>query len=254
VFWDIYTGPVRLAYDYMQDEAACYLQDSWQDKVLSELAGVDEDKLGQVMIGEGGLVWNYVDNEANPFLKKKYRKGYVPNKVDGRVMPWNDGFMRFINNADDGRGVVGNEFTVRISALPTGINQNATISPYATYLDLHCADGIQTLANYNYSASTDFLWSLSKCGNTTLRIEVGEYSLRKEYPGRKGFAKFLADFRDGRRVFSVDEFPESASKLRNASVKSIDVHYKITGQEPVIRMLKSVPLAAPKQVIGCWSS
>lgn len=254
IFWDLYTGPVRLAYDYMREEAACYLQDSWQDKVLAELAGVDVEKRGQVLIGESGLVWGFVDNDAKPFLRKKYRKGYIPNVVEKHSMPWNSDFMRFVNNADDGRIIVANEFTVRISALPTGINQSATISPYATYLDLHCADDVQTLANYNYTASTDFVWSLSKCGNTSLRIEVGEYSLRKDYKGRKGFAKFLADFRDGRRVFDVDEFPENASKLRNASVTSIEVHYKITGQEPVIQMLKSVPLGPPKQAIACWSN
>ena len=253
LFWDLYSGPVRLAYDYMQQEAACYLQEGWQDKVLAQLAGVDEDKLGEVLIGEGGLVWSYVDKDAAPFLKKKFKKGYIPNEVNGKVMPWKDDFMQFINNADDGRLIVGSEFTVHISALPTGINQSAKISPYATYLDLHCADGVQTLANYNYSASNDFKWSLRKCGNVTLRIEVGEYSLRKEYTGRKGFSKFLADFRDGRRVFSVDEFPENVAKLKNESVKAIDVHYRITGQEPVIQMLKSVPLAPPKEAIECWA-
>jgi type VI secretion system protein ImpL len=254
IFWDLYTGPVRLAYDYMKEEAACYLQDSWQDKVLAELVGVDQDKLGEVLIGDGGLVWSFVEADAEPFLRKKYKKGYIPKIVNGRSMPWESDFMRFVNNADSGRIIVANEFTVRISALPTGINQSATISPYATYLDLHCADGIQTLANYNYTASNDFVWSLSQCGNTSLRIEVGEYSLQKSYKGRKGFAKFLADFRDGRRVFNVDEFPENASKLRNASVTTIDVQYKITGQAPVIQMLKSVPLAPPKQAIACWSS
>jgi type VI secretion system protein ImpL len=254
IFWDLYTGPVRLAYDYMKEEAACYLQDSWQDNVLAELAGVDQEKRGEVLIGDGGLVWKYVETDAAPFLRKKYRKGYITKSVNGRSMPWDSDFMRFVNNADEGRIIVANEFTVRIGALPTGINQSATISPYATYLDLHCADGIQTLANYNYTASRDFVWSLSKCGNTSLRIEVGEYSLRKDYKGRKGFAKFLADFRDGRRVFDVDEFPENASKLRNASVSSIDVHYQITGQEPVIQMLKSVPLTPPRQAIACWSN
>lgn len=254
LFWSLYTGPVRLAYDFMREEAACYLQEGWQDKVLAELAGVDDDKLGTVLIGQGGLVWNYVDKDAAPFLKKKFKKGYIPNEVKDQVMPWQTDFMQFINNADEGRLIVGSEFTVHISALPTGINQSAKISPYATYLDLHCADGVQTLANYNYSASNDFKWSLSKCGNVTLRIEVGEYSLRKEYNGRKGFSRFLADFSDGRRVFTVDEFPENVAKLKNESVQAIDVHYRITGQEPVIQMLKSVPLSPPKEAIVCWSS
>ncbi|MCK5667095.1 MAG: hypothetical protein KAI17_26595, partial [Thiotrichaceae bacterium] len=87
----------------------------------------------------------------------------------------------------------------------------------------------------------------------TLRIEVGEYSLRKTYSGRKGFALFLVDFRDGRHIFRPNDFPEQASQLKNASVKAIDVNYKITGQRPVIQVLTSVPLSPPKQVMACWS-
>jgi len=254
IFWDLYTGPARIAYDYMRQEAACHLQTTWEDNVLTGLVGVSEEKLGQTMIGEGGLVWTYVDNEAEPFLKKKYRKGYVTNAVNSNSVPWEPNFIRFINDADEGRSIVAGEFTVKISALPTGINQSASISPYATYIDLHCADEIQTLANYNYSASNDFIWSLEKCGDVTLRVEVGEYSLRKTYAGRKGFALFLSDFRDGRRIFTPDDFPEQSSQLKNASVKAIDVNYKITGQRPVIQTLTAVPLSPPDEVITCWTS
>ena len=254
LFWDLYTGPARLAYDYMRQEAACHLQANWEDKVLAGVVGVNEEKLGSTLIGEGGLVWNYVDNDASPFLAKKYRKGYLSNIVNSNSLPWEDEFITFVNNADDGKSIVAGEFTVKVSALPTGVNQSATISPYATYLDLHCADDVQTLANYNYSASKDFVWSIEKCGLATLRIEVGEYSLRKTYPGRKGFSLFLADFRDGRHVFKAEDFPEQLSQLENASVKAIDVNYKISGQGPVIKMLTAVPLSPPKQVMACWAN
>lgn len=252
LFWDLYTGSVRLAYDYLQEEAACHLQSNWEDKVLSGIVGVNDDKLGVTLIGEGGLVWNYVDDLALPFLSKKYRKGYIPNIVNKESLSWDSEFIKFINNADEGRNIVASEFTVKISALPTGINQNAAISPYATYIDLHCADNVQTLANYNYSASNDFVWSLEKCGDTTLRIEVGAYSLMKTYSGRKGFASFLADFTDGRHIFVPDDFPEQSSQLKNSAVSAIDVNYKIKGQRPVIQMLTSVPLSPPTQVISCW--
>jgi len=254
LFWDLYTGPARLAYDYMRQEAACHLQTNWEDKVLAGIVGVNEDKLGLTLIGEGGLVWNYIEKDASPFLTKKYRKGYLSNIVESNSLPWETDFITFINNADDGKGIVAGEFTVKISALPTGVNQSATISPYATYLDLHCADDVQTLANYNYSASKDFIWSIEKCGFVTLRIEVGEYSLRKTYSGRKGFSLFLSEFRDGRHVFKPEDFPEQASQLTNSSVKAIDVNYKITGQRPVIQMLTAVPLAPPKQVMTCWAN
>ncbi len=253
LFWDLYTGPVRLAYEYMREEAACYLQDSWEDKVLAGLEGVSTEKLGETLIGESGLLWDFTDNEAAPFLRKRLNKGYVSAVVDNQRMGWDSGFIRFINAADAGRKIVGGEFVVNISALPTGINQSALISPYATFIDLHCADGVQTLANYNYLAAHDFNWSLKSCGDVTLRIEVGEYSLRKQYTGRKGFARFLDDFRDGRRIFSIGEFPEFESQLRNEQVQAIDVNYEITGQEPVIQTLQSVPLKPPSNAITCWA-
>ena len=254
LFWDLYTGPVRLAYEFMRQEASCHIQTDWEDNVLASVVGVNEDKLGVTLIGEDGLIWNYVNKSASPFLNKKYRKGYVPTIVNKNSLSWQPEFIRFINDADEGRNIVAGEFTVKISALPTGINQSSSISPYATYLDLHCADDVQTLGNYNYSASNDFIWSLEKCGDVTLRIEVGEYSLRKTYAGRKGFALFLSDFTDGRKIFIPSDFPEQASQLANSSVKAIDVNYKIKGQRPVIQMLTAVPLSPPKQVIACWSN
>ncbi len=252
IFWDLYTGPVRLAYEYMQQEAACYLQTSWEDKVLAGLEGVSEEKIGETMIGEGGLLWNYTDNDAAPFLKKKLKKGYISARVKNNGLDWQPEFIQFVNSADVGRKIVAGEFVVSIGALPTGINQSARISPYATFIDLHCADGVQTLANYNYFASTDFNWSLAKCGDVTLRIEVGEYSLRKQYTGQKGFSRFLADFRDGRRIFTIKEFREFESQLRNEKVQAIDVNYEIKGQEPVIQMLEDVPLRPPVDAISCW--
>lgn len=252
LFWDIYSGPVRLAYQYMQEEAACYLQTEWEDKVLAEIDGVSADKLGQALIGEGGLVWSYTDTQAAPFLRKRHSKGFIPEVNKKTSMNWEPGFIDFVNDADSGRQIVGGEFTVKISALPTGINQSAQISPYATFIDLHCAEGVQTLANYNYSNSKEFKWALSSCGDVTLRIDVGEYTLRKQYTGQKGFSKFLADFRDGRRIFTINEFPEFESQLRNEKVQAIDVTYEIQGQEPVIKMLRAVPLDPPRQAIACW--
>ena len=253
LFWDLYTGPVRLAYEYMREEAACYIQSSWEDKVLAGLEGVSAEKTGETLIGETGLLWDFTTSDAAPFLQKKLKKGYISTRVKNIGLDWQAPFIEFVNNAENGRKIVGGEFVVSIGALPTGINQSALISPYATYIDLHCADGVQTLANYNYFASSEFNWSLAKCGDVTLRIEVGEYSLRKQYTGQKGFSKFLAEFRDGRRIFSVKEFPDFESQLRNENVQAIDVNYEIKGQEPVIQMLEAVPLNPPVKAIACWA-
>ena len=252
IFWQLYTGPVKLAYDYMEEETGCYLQQAWEDNVLAELEGVEQNRLGNILIGEQGLVWKYVNEQAAPFLRKRFQKGYLPARVGKYELAWTKPFMRFINAAAAGRFIVGNEFVVKIDALPSGVNQGARISPYATFLDLHCAGGVQTLANYNYSVSREFNWSLEKCGDVNLRIDIGQLRLMRTYKGVKGFSNFLLDFRDGRKVFVPEDFPEQASQLINEGVSGIDVNYAISGQEPVIKVLDAVPLTPPPTVQQCW--
>ena len=254
IFWDLYQGPVKLAYEYMQQEASCYIQEQWEDQVLVQMEGVTEKNIGNTLIGTEGLLWKFTEGPAAPFLKQKSRKGYIPTRVEKKSIKWDDDFLAFLNNASSGRHIVGGNFEVTINALPTGINQSAKISPYATFIDLHCAEGVQTLANYNYSASNTFKWSLAECGDVTLRIEVGEFSLRKAYEGQKGFPRFLADFRDGRKIFNVKEFKEFRSALENESVSAIDVNYEFRGQNPVIKMIEAVPLLAPPTATACWTN
>ena len=253
IFWDLYQGPVRLAYEYMHEETSCFIQEEWEDKVLVQLDGVTEKNVGTTLIGEQGLLWAFTEGTAAPFLKPKNKKGYVPTRVNKKSIEWDHKFISFVNNASDGRHVVDGEFEVKINALPTGINQRAKISPFATFIDLHCAKGVQTLANYNYSASNTFKWSLLECGDVTLRIEVGEYSLRKTYEGQKGFPRFLADFRDGRRIFYPKEFEEFESALTSEAVSAIDVNYEFVGQNPVIKTINTVPLEAPPVATKCWT-
>ncbi len=252
VFWNLYMGPLYVAHDFMREEAACHLQDKWQDDVLAGIEGVTKNKLGNTLIGEQGLVWSYVEGDGAPFLSKRFKKGYLANDLSGKRIRWAPEFMDFINEAAAGRYIVGSDFSVKINALPTGVNQNAKISPYATFLTLHCADGVQELANYNYPGSTEFKWSLETCGDTTLQVELGHVTLRKQYLGPKGFSKFLADFRDGRRIFVAEEFPAQVSQLKNENVLAVDVNYEIFGQKPVIQMLDSVPLQAPQRITYCW--
>jgi type VI secretion system protein ImpL len=252
VFWHLYSGALRVAYEYMREETACHLQDQWDKTVLSELEGVATNKIGNALIGEGGLVWKYIDGNAVAFLQKRQLRGYQPAQVNGKSIPWTTEFMEFANNGSVGRNLVNGEYTVRLSAFPTGVNQSASTSPYSAILNLQCADGVQTLPNYNYNAIKDFKWSLEKCGDVTLAVQIGQLTLRKEYKGEKAFPQFLTDFRDGHKVMVAEEFPDLQAQLRNLNVRAVDVNYQISGQDPLIQILRSVPLAAPSTVTTCW--
>ena len=253
-FWDLYTGPLRMAYDYMQQETSCYLQQKWEQDVIGELETVAPNKRGNALIGETGLVWQYVEETAAPFLKPRGARGYVPIDVDGDRVRWSRRFIDFVNQARGGRQIVGAEFSVRINALPTGVNLEAAVAPYATYLQLHCAEEVQTLANFNYSVGRDFVWSLEKCGDVSLSIEIGPVTLLKQYTGRKAFPTFLAELQDGRRVFTTEDFPNQAEQLRIENIKAIDINYEVRNQEQVLKVLDSVPLTPPLDVAPCWDS
>jgi len=254
LFWELYTGPLEVAYDFMMKEGSCELQDRWENDVLASLEGVEQNRLGSLIVGETGVLWGFLNGDAQSFVTRQLNRGYVPVEVKGRTMTLGDDFYSVLNNASNGGIIVGNQFDVSIRTLPSGTNAGASIAPYATFLNLHCSDGVQTLANYNYPSERTFNWALEQCGDTSLTIEIGQMRLTKNYPGVKGFARFLDDFRDGRFLFSASDFPSSEAQLRQANVSQIDINYQIVGQRPVIQSLSTVPLSLPPQIASCWPS
>jgi type VI secretion system protein ImpL len=252
VFWHLFTGPIHATYDYMQNESSCELQDRWQNDVLAALDGVSGNQIGNLVVGEGGVLWNYLQNDLAPFVEKKYKRGIVRANVSKRSIGLTEELLEVLNQAENGKFIVGNTFDVKVNALPTGANPGAEIQPYATFVDLYCSDGTQTLANYNYPTQHSFKWALETCGDTTLRIEIGQLTLMKNYVGVKGFSKFLKEFQDGRHIFSATDFPNQQAQLSNSNVSFIDVNFEIRGQKPVIQMLDSVPLQLPEMAAHCW--
>ncbi len=252
VFWHLFTGPMHATYDYMQSESSCELQDRWQNDVLAALDGVSGNQIGNIVVGEGGVLWNYLQNDLAPFVEKKYKRGIVRSNVSKRSIGLTEELLEVLNQAENGKFIVGNSFDVAVNALPTGANPGAQIQPYATFVDLYCSDGTQTLANYNYPTQHNFKWALETCGDTTLRIEIGQLTLMKNYVGVKGFSKFLKEFQDGRHIFSASDFPNQQAQLNNSKVDFIDVNFEIRGQKPVIQMLDSVPLQLPEMAAHCW--
>jgi len=252
VFWHLFVGPMHAIYDYMENESSCELQDRWQNDVLAAMDGVGGNQVGNLVVGEGGVLWKYLDTELSPFVQKKYKRGIVRANVAQRSLGLTEELLEVLNQAENGKFIVGNTFDVAINALPSGTNPGASIQPYATFVDLYCSDGTQTLANYNYPTQHTFKWALETCGDTTLRIEIGQLTLLKNYVGVKGFSKFLKEFQDGRHIFTSSDFPNQQAQLENSAVNFIDVNFEIRGQRPVIQMLESVPLQLPEVAAHCW--
>ncbi|HEU5398693.1 MAG TPA: hypothetical protein VFV77_05400, partial [Gammaproteobacteria bacterium] len=252
-FWTLYTGPLRLLYQFMQQETACYLDQQWSANVLTQTEGVEESKLPDLLIGKSGLVWSYTGKTAAPFLSNKYQAGYVPVHVDKQAIPFDPSFLGFLNRALEGAQLVEGNQAVTLATLPTNVNTGAKILPSNVMLTLQCASGMQELDNYNFKATQTFNWTVGGCGDTVLRIFLGPLVLTRVYSGLKGFPQFLEDFKDGEHVFGPEDFPDDREELEHDGVSAIRVRYAITGQKPVILALKAVPLEAPLEVAKCWA-
>ena len=245
------SGPLQFLIKYVSMETACSLQNDWEDIVLGEIQGVSKDKLPVLLFGKEGVVWKFVNGPASPFLGRN-QKGYFAKKAKGSHIPFKNDFISFLTRGSEAKTSIQSEYTVEIKALPIDVNDNAKEEPHAVVLELWCAKGKTRLENYNYPTIKTFVWSTQDCGDVILKINFQGLSLVREYTGRYGFPLFLADFRDGSRIFTPDDFPKFKGILEKMNVSKIKVIYEFKDSAPVIKLLKKVPQKIPEIIARCW--
>ncbi len=251
-FWDLYAGPLDVIVHYMRREAACALQRRWNDKFLVEIENVPDYKVKELIFGPEGKLWSFLEDEASPFIKRVYGKGYVPVQVLGRSLPFRPAFLSFISMGKDFKQASKDRYPVSIKALPTSANETARLQPNAVLLKMTCADKAQELNNYNFRIDKTFEWS-DDCGEVSLTIEIENLTLKKVYPGADGFVSFLTDFKYGSRKFTPADFPENAADLEQLDVEYIEVQYEISGHDEIMAVQEVKPDAAPpKTIVACW--
>jgi type VI secretion system protein ImpL len=250
-FWELYAGPLTLIQRFEISEAACYLQDLWENKFLTAIEGVPDYKLPSLMYGAGGKLWQFLDAEARPFVSQRFGSGYVANRVGDTALPIRTEFLEFASRGRDGVQEKLDSYPVSITAKPTSVNPEAQALPQKTVLQLECTDRTDEIINFNFPAGATFNWS-DACRNTKVSIDVGGLLLEKRFEGPDGFARFIAEFRGGAKRLQITDFPEFSEKLSAIGVKYIDVHYQFKGEEPLLTSASTVPLIAPMQIADCW--
>ncbi len=252
-FWAVFTGPVTLFRDYMTSEAACELQERWENRFLAGLQGVPAYKKSDFLYGEGGHLWTFKDAELNAFVKPRFGAGYVPVQASGQAFPLDLGLLEYLSRGDDFKKQQQGQYTVIVKSRPTSANPEARYLPRRTVLDMQCEAGSVQLENLNFAQDKAFVWSQS-CSDTSLLINVGRYTLEKRYSGSQGFALFLKDFQSGQKRYVPADFPLLEDRLKEYKIKYIDVRYQFRGQRPVIRTLAASELRPPRYIADCWSS
>lgn len=245
------SGPLNFLIYYVSMETACSLQHEWEDIVLGGIQGVAPEKLPQLLFGQSGVIWKFVNGPAAPFLGRN-QYGYFAKKARGARIPFKSEFFTFISQGAQVSTSVQDSYNVQVKALPIDVNDEAQKEPYEVALELQCSNGKIRLENFNHPVSQVFIWSPNDCGDVTLQIYFEGLVLTKQYKGHGGFPRFLADFKYGSKTFTPDDFPQSKGILQKMKVKEIKVSYEFVDNKPVINLLEKVPRTVPTVIVSCW--
>ncbi|MBF0527907.1 MAG: hypothetical protein HQK55_01290 [Deltaproteobacteria bacterium] len=253
LFWHLLYGPLKFLLAYTTHEAACELQLNWEGSVLATVADMPPDKVKTTLFDqEKGLAWKFVTGPAAPFIGRSSQGFYARSCLD-QEFPFLKPFLGFLDMGASGNQVLLPEYQVNIKTRPVSVNRGALLAPYQVIVTLDCAQGPQTLDNYNYPASQDFKWQPDKCGTVTLKIIFSDFTLTGRYEGPTGFPDFLEDFRHGTKVFTPEDFPDQKDDLNNLRVSEIRLTYIITDSEPVRKLLLYQPYFVPQQITECYT-
>jgi type VI secretion system protein ImpL len=257
VFWQLLKGPFDFLWTYVRKESACQLQSMWDEQVLAATMGMSPQQAMPVLVGPDGLAWRFIKGPAAPFLKGN-TYGYSAKTALGGSLPLQNSLFSFLGKGAQAQAAVMSmgrpqSFNIGIKGLPTDANNEATIKPHSTRLELQCGGNSQTLVNNNYPVSRTFSWSPDSCGDVVLQIEVGDVVLNRHYMGQEGFPSFIKDMRGGHRTFSAGEFPGEMRALQRMGVKYITVNYRFIGSGPVLKQTATLSGQAPRSIAQCWS-
>lgn len=255
IFWKLLTGPIEFMWTFVRMEAACHLQNQWEQTVLAEVQPVGGTQATQLLLSPEGPVWKFVKGPAAGFISWGLQRGYFPKEALGGAMPFEPSFFAFLRQSAAGRQAAASKpnYKITIDGLPTDANPDARIIPKKTRLEIQCGGAVQTIINENYPVRANFNWSPESCSDVLFQIEVSDLVLTKKYSGSLAFAEFLQDFRGGQRTFYPAEFPAERAGLEALGIKTIRVNYLFSGDHrSAIAQIGSLPGQAPRNIVRCW--
>ncbi len=253
-FWAVFTGPTGLLQMFMRKESGCELNQRWADDFLFQLYGVPEYKLSQVVYGETGLLWSYIDEQLTPYLRKGVSGSYGLQRAAGKTMPIDNQFIKYLSQAKDSMTVQQFEsFNLGVTIAPTSVNEKSMLYVSSTQLTLHCADAEQVIVNRNFIDTQPISWQQT-CNRLDLQFQVGNRTLIREYKGRKGIIEFLQAFSSGKVRFDAESFVQHFYLLQQYQVRHLDVSISVAGGDKLLKHLTHTPPAPPQTISQCWSS
>ena len=267
--WVLLRGPLNTMTRYSYKQAACTMQSEWNNNVIYPTKlGATEVENFEKTYGAQGTLWKFIDQSAKPFITVD-GSDFKNISTSGWTLQWQDNFINFLNNAagkkrardaaikkaeledklanarDKARLAEietridqinksqekfnSSNYIVKLASQPVQTTGAASQLPFGVGLTLNCSTGPQTMTQLNFKTLQNFNWNPNTCGDTELKIFVGQSVLTKTWPGKYGFGNFLSEFRSGKKSYTAKSFPEKSDVFTQFNIQKIDVSFTMVG-------------------------
>lgn len=241
-------APLLFATGTATAEAARNLQQRWSTEVVGPVEGLQDEALQQALIGEGGLLWTFVADAAQPFLRPA-ASGYAPASALGMRFPLSPAFLSLLSETPQHIAVYPASYPVRVGFSPVTVNPKARAYPRGLSLRMDCGGEPLRADAYNYQGTALFDWSPEQCGNLTLAILFDGFTAEKVYDSPLGFARFADQAAAGIMEFTPSDFPTVQQQLENLGITRLRTRFRIEGGEAVRERLHALPSALIRSIL-----
>ena len=241
-------APLLFAAGTATAEAARNLQQRWSTEVIGPVEGLQDEALQQALIGEGGLLWTFVADAAQPFLRPA-ASGYAPASALGMRFPLSPAFLSLLSETPQHIAVYPASYPVRVGFSPVTVNPKARAYPRGLSLRMDCGGEPLRADAYNYQGTALFDWSPEQCGNLTLAILFDGFTAEKVYDSPLGFARFVDQAAAGIMEFTPSDFPTVQQQLENLGIARLRTRFRIEGGEAVRERLHALPSALIRSIL-----
>ena len=241
-------APLLFAAGTATAEAARNLQQRWSTEVVGPVEGLQDEALQQALIGEGGLLWTFVADAAQPFLRPA-ASGYAPASALGMRFPLSPAFLSLLSETPQHIAVYPASYPVRVGFSPVTVNPKARAYPRGLSLRMDCGGEPLRADAYNYQGTALFDWSPEQCGNLTLAILFDSFTAEKVYDSPLGFARFVDQAAAGIMEFTPSDFPTVQQQLENLGITRLRTRFRIEGGEAVRERLHALPSALIRSIL-----
>jgi type VI secretion system protein ImpL len=231
VFWPLLQCPILFVWRVILEEASFAVQERWNDLLL-EVKDLPPSQKHELLYGKEGRAVAFVKGPASVFLQRR-GEDYTRRRLLESEMPFTEAFLLYLKQTRVGLPTPVPEVAKRrvlIRATPPSLEASGDLKSARTELILDCDTGRQVLETVDTSTELTFIWSVTSCAETILRLHLAEVSGQALEPLElryQDLGQFLAQFNTFQRVFRLADFKvEHAAQYAPYGIKTITLRYR----------------------------